>query len=208
MLLAIARLRGAVERVAESDEPSVLAQALLSLAGAVSSWLTAGNGDVNLRVLCPDPAVAASRLALVRAARALTGRKVRSRLLVWVGSGVEEMPHVIFRDQLNSRRLRHRKACLGGDPSEEHTRQRFRVAVCVLGHVLAHGDGEVGTDREASSVDVADGRPAGAAFVAFPGAQPAEGSPGDPRSTSAGVAAPGEALPATLTRLGRTRAPL
>lgn len=77
VLLAIARLRSALERAVESDEPSVLAQALLALSGAVSSWLTAGNADVHLRVLCPDAAVAASRLALVRAARAALGEGLR-----------------------------------------------------------------------------------------------------------------------------------
>ena len=77
VLLAIARLRSALERAVESDEPSVLAQALLALSSAVSSWLTAGNADVDLRVLCPDAAVSASRLALVRAARASLGEGLR-----------------------------------------------------------------------------------------------------------------------------------
>ncbi len=53
VLLAIARLRPALERAVESDEPSVLAQALLALAASVASWLTAGNHDPELRVLCP-----------------------------------------------------------------------------------------------------------------------------------------------------------
>jgi len=77
VLLNIARLRSSLERVADSDEPSPLAQALLGLASSVSSWLTAGNADVNLRVLCPDVAVAATRLALVRAARATLGEGLR-----------------------------------------------------------------------------------------------------------------------------------
>jgi len=77
VLLNIARLRSALERVADSDEPSPLAQALLGLASSVSSWLTAGNADVNLRVLCPDAAVAATRLALVRAARSTLGEGLR-----------------------------------------------------------------------------------------------------------------------------------
>jgi arginyl-tRNA synthetase len=73
VLLAVARLRAALERAVESDEPSVLAQALLALAAAVASWLTAGNHDPNLRVLCPDPKLSASRLALARAARGALG---------------------------------------------------------------------------------------------------------------------------------------
>jgi len=77
VLLAIARLRGQLERAVEADEPSVLAAALLTVAGAVSTWLTAGNRAVELRVLCPDAAVAASRLALVRAARGALGEGLR-----------------------------------------------------------------------------------------------------------------------------------
>ncbi|MBA3710751.1 MAG: arginine--tRNA ligase [Planctomycetes bacterium] len=77
VLLAIARLVPALERVAESDEPSALAQAVLSLATTVASWLTAGNHDEDLRVLCPDPAKASARLALVRAARGVLGEGLR-----------------------------------------------------------------------------------------------------------------------------------
>ncbi len=77
VLLAIARLRHALERVAESDEPSILAQALLALASAIASWLTAGNHDPALRVLCPDAATASARLALVRAARGALGEGLR-----------------------------------------------------------------------------------------------------------------------------------
>lgn len=77
VLLAIARLRAALERVADSDEPSALAQALLTLASAVSSWLTAGNADLALRVLCPDARMAATRLTLVRAARTALGEGLR-----------------------------------------------------------------------------------------------------------------------------------
>jgi arginyl-tRNA synthetase len=77
VLLAIARLRPALERVVESDEPSALAQALLALATAIASWLTAGNHDPDLRVLCPDAAKASARLALVRAARGALGEGLR-----------------------------------------------------------------------------------------------------------------------------------
>jgi arginyl-tRNA synthetase len=77
VLLAIARLRGALERAVDSDEPCVLAQALLVLASAVSSWLTSGNADQAARVLCADATVSAARLALVSAARASLGEGLR-----------------------------------------------------------------------------------------------------------------------------------
>ncbi len=77
VLLAICRLRAALERAVESDEPSALAQAVLALASAVASWLTAGNHDPELRVLCPDPATASARLALARAARGALGEGLR-----------------------------------------------------------------------------------------------------------------------------------
>lgn len=77
VLLQIAQLRGALERAVAADEPSVLAQALLALAAGVSSWLTAGNNDPALRVLCPDAAVSAARLRLVSAARASLGEGLR-----------------------------------------------------------------------------------------------------------------------------------
>ncbi len=77
VLLAIAKLRSALERAVDTDEPSTLAAALLHLAGAIASWLTAGNHDQGARVLCADAALAASRLALVRAARASLGEGLR-----------------------------------------------------------------------------------------------------------------------------------
>lgn len=77
VLLALARLQGALERVVEEDEPSILAQALLQLAAVVSSWLTAGTGDREVRVLSDDPALAASRVALVTAARTHLGEGLR-----------------------------------------------------------------------------------------------------------------------------------
>ncbi len=77
VLLAIARLRMALEKAVESDEPSALATGLLSLAGEVASWLTAGNHDHDARVLCADAGVSATRLALVRAARANLGEGLR-----------------------------------------------------------------------------------------------------------------------------------
>ena len=77
VLLAIARLQGALERAVDTDEPSVLAQSLLALASTIASWLTSGNSDVNARVLCPDAALAASRLQLVAAARGALGEGLR-----------------------------------------------------------------------------------------------------------------------------------
>ncbi len=77
VLLAIARLRMALEKAVESDEPSALATGLLSLAGEVASWLTAGNHDHDARVLCADASVSATRLALVRAARGSLGEGLR-----------------------------------------------------------------------------------------------------------------------------------
>jgi arginyl-tRNA synthetase len=77
VLLAIARLSARLEKVIELDEPSVLAQALLALAASVASWLTAGNQDTSMRVLCPDLALATARLALVRAARGSLGEGLR-----------------------------------------------------------------------------------------------------------------------------------
>ena len=74
VLLAIARMRACLERAVENDEPSILAQALLALASAVASWLTAGNQDTSARVIVPDPALSASRLALVCAARTVLGK--------------------------------------------------------------------------------------------------------------------------------------
>lgn len=77
VLLAIARMRSHLERAVDNDEPSIVAQALLVLASAVASWLTAGNQDTSARVIAADATVSASRLALVRAARAVLGDGLR-----------------------------------------------------------------------------------------------------------------------------------
>ena len=77
VLLAIARMQGQLERAVETDEPSVLAQALLGLAAAVSTWLTAGNRDPSAKVICDDPGLSAARLLLVRAARGAIGEGLR-----------------------------------------------------------------------------------------------------------------------------------
>lgn len=77
VLLAIARLRLALEKAVETDEPSALASGLLTLAGEVASWLTAGNHDHDARVLCADAGISSARLALVRAARASLGEGLR-----------------------------------------------------------------------------------------------------------------------------------
>ncbi|TVR13756.1 MAG: arginine--tRNA ligase [Planctomycetota bacterium] len=73
VLLHLARLSGALLRVVQEDEPSALAQALLAMAAAVSTWLSAGNQDHSARVVCDDPARAAARVALVRMARVALG---------------------------------------------------------------------------------------------------------------------------------------
>ncbi len=77
VLFAIARLRPALERAVETDEPSVLAAVLMTLAGSVASWLTAGNQATELRVLCADAALSAARLRLVHAARGALGEGLR-----------------------------------------------------------------------------------------------------------------------------------
>ncbi len=77
VLLAIARLQGQLERAVEADEPSIVAQALLGLAGAVSTWLTAGGREPTARVLCDDIRFAAARLQLVRIARGAIGEGLR-----------------------------------------------------------------------------------------------------------------------------------
>jgi arginyl-tRNA synthetase len=77
VLLAIARLRAQLERAVEADEPSILAQALLQLAGAVAAWLTAGTHDATARVLCSEAALAASRLVLVSTARGALAEGLR-----------------------------------------------------------------------------------------------------------------------------------
>lgn len=77
VLLAIARLQGLLERAVEGDDPSQIAQGLLALAAAVSVWLTAGNRDASAKVLCDDPALAAARLGLVKAARGALGEGLR-----------------------------------------------------------------------------------------------------------------------------------
>ena len=77
VLLAVARLQSALERVVEEDEPSALAQSLLALASSVSSWLTAGNNDREARVLCDDLAVASSRCQMVSVVRAVLAEGLR-----------------------------------------------------------------------------------------------------------------------------------
>lgn len=77
VLLSIAKLKGALERAVETDEPSVLASALLSLSGSISSWLTSGGPNPLLRVLCEDVPTMTARVALVAAARACVGEGLR-----------------------------------------------------------------------------------------------------------------------------------
>jgi arginyl-tRNA synthetase len=77
VLLALARLRPALERAVAEDEPSHIAQALLACSAAVSSWLTAGNRDTEARVLGVAPELSAARLRLVGAARAALAEGLR-----------------------------------------------------------------------------------------------------------------------------------
>jgi len=55
-----AKLRAAVE----ADEPSIVTNALLDLAGAYSRWYNVGNRDHAARILAADEAVTAARVAL------------------------------------------------------------------------------------------------------------------------------------------------
>eukprot|EP00727_Mastigamoeba_balamuthi_P009872 m51a1_g5507 hypothetical protein (610) ;mRNA; r:375933-377875 len=77
VLLAISRMQPALERGVEADDPSALATVLLQLAAVVSTWLSAGSSDAELRVLHPDPVVARARLAIVRIARYTLGEGLR-----------------------------------------------------------------------------------------------------------------------------------
>lgn len=69
VLLSLARLSSALERVVDEDAPHHLATALLDLAGFISVWLSAGNQDPANKVLCDDVAVREARLELARIAR-------------------------------------------------------------------------------------------------------------------------------------------
>jgi arginyl-tRNA synthetase len=82
VLLSIARLRSQLERAVENDEPSIVAQALLTLAGEIASWLSAGNQDPEARILPPllttsNQDLVIARLALVHAARRVLGEGLR-----------------------------------------------------------------------------------------------------------------------------------
>ena len=63
ILLALGRFPNVVASAAASSEPSELAQYLLALCRAISTWL------VDHRVLAEEPALRAARLVLVRAAQ-------------------------------------------------------------------------------------------------------------------------------------------
>jgi arginyl-tRNA synthetase len=68
-LVALGAFPDAVLEATEAFEPSVVTRALLDLAQATSAYLTAGNRDRALRVLCDDAAVRDARLWLVDAIR-------------------------------------------------------------------------------------------------------------------------------------------
>ena len=77
VLLALASMRPALERVLDDDDPSQLATALLQASSTISSWLSAGGKDPSARVLCDDAAVSAARVGLVGAARGVLGEGLR-----------------------------------------------------------------------------------------------------------------------------------
>jgi len=77
VLLNLIKFEAQFEKAVDNDEPSTLAAQLLSLAAAVSSWLTAGNIDIEARVLCENHAVASTRLALVRILRDIIAESLR-----------------------------------------------------------------------------------------------------------------------------------
>ena len=56
-------------RAVEGDEPSEVGMHLLDLCEAFHAYHSKGSQDQSLRVLCEDPALRASRLALVDAVR-------------------------------------------------------------------------------------------------------------------------------------------
>ena len=77
VLLQIARMQTALTTAVDNDEPNQLAQALLTLAATISSWLTAGNKDHSARVIGDDPTLSAARVRLVAAARSTLGEGLR-----------------------------------------------------------------------------------------------------------------------------------
>jgi arginyl-tRNA synthetase len=65
----VARFPDRVARAVEQDEPSEVGMHLLDLCEAFHAYHSKGSQDQALRVLCDDPALRASRLALVDAVR-------------------------------------------------------------------------------------------------------------------------------------------
>jgi arginyl-tRNA synthetase len=63
-----------IEKAVEEAEPYHVAAYLLDLCRAFSGWYDLGNRDPALKVLCEDRAVAAARLALLRAVEAALAR--------------------------------------------------------------------------------------------------------------------------------------
>lgn len=74
VLRTLADFPDRVERAATEAEPYLLTDFLLELCGAFSRWYDLGNRDPALKVLCEDPAVAASRLLLARGVKATLAR--------------------------------------------------------------------------------------------------------------------------------------
>ena len=77
VLKLLADLPDRIEKAVEDAEPYHVAAWLLDLCRAFSAWYDLGNRDPALKVLCDDRAVAASRLALLRAVEAALSRGLR-----------------------------------------------------------------------------------------------------------------------------------
>jgi len=77
VLLNLIKFESQFEKAVDNDEPSTFVAQLLSLASAISSWLTAGNTDVSARVLCDNHLLASSRLALSNILRDIIAESLR-----------------------------------------------------------------------------------------------------------------------------------
>ena len=70
----LAEFTDRVRMAARDAEPSTVSQYLLSLAETFSRYYNVGNENPELKVLAPDPAARAARLALVRGVRDVLAR--------------------------------------------------------------------------------------------------------------------------------------
>lgn len=69
LALAIARFPNVVRDAVEKNEPSFVARHLLEVAQKTASYLTAGNRDRTLRVICDDAETQRARLGLIAAVK-------------------------------------------------------------------------------------------------------------------------------------------